>query len=316
MYFYFSSKTKVAVKLGGTFFSILGGDGVRVNIENPENTLVEILPLNGNADGINFLLDENFLCSPPSGVTVTDLRGAYSIFINLVQKTEGFKILLQEKLNSYLVTVFSDGNIKVSIDGVNGSFTDSLPFNISQVSVKEFIDNGENFIAFIQQSEEYFITVYRAVDHTFKKVFDGKFSSYSLSPVFTTTKNLCDVKKHQITCSYAFNEDRFVETDLKISHKKSPPYGGYIEKIIPYVFLEDLFVGENIDDYLSQNVLENKDKLKGYLGDFIGITPPKEHRTIDEIGLIYKRKDRVYYVDYFNFELENGKICNIKKCEH
>ena len=58
---------------------------------------------------------------------------------------------------------------------------------------------------------------------------------------------------------------------------------------------------------------EHADKLKGFLGDFIGVMPPPKFRNPDEIGLIYKISDDRFKVTYITAELNGEKITNIKK---
>lgn len=313
MYFYFSSKDQVAVRLSGGYFCVLGGDAVRVNLENPKNTLVEILPLNGKHDGIYFLLDDNFLDSPINGVTVTDLKGAYAVSVSLSEKVDEFKVLFQERFNFGLATVFLDGNLKISIDTERESFVESLPIVTSNIKIETLSLYGENFIAVILEKDGYYISVY-AVTSTLRRVFDGKFYDYRLSPDFTLIKKYSDIKKHKIELSFIYDGEKFIEKNRRVSHEKEPK--NLNQKIIPYAFLEDFLVGDSIDEYLSGNVLENKDKLKDYFGDFLGIAPPKDHRNINEVGLVYKKKENVYYIDYFTFEFDRDKICNLKKCEN
>ena len=87
------------------------------------------------------------------------------------------------------------------------------------------------------------------------------------------------------------------------------------EKIIPFAFFEDLCVGSDIIKYLSQDMQNNALYVKDYIKDFIGVMPPPLFRDINEVGLIRKKAENVFVVDYYIAEVENKKIINIKKSE-
>lgn len=318
MYFYFSSRTEVAIKLNGAFLGILGDNSLKIDVENPDKTLVELLPLNQKSPPVQFLLNDSFLSAPLIDITLTDLMGAYAVFVNLPTTTDGFRVIYQDKFDIGLITVFCDQNLKISIENDGKYYIETLPVYDQNVTVKRFNVGEKPFVALILGVEKYHILVYgkNKNDTGFEKFLEGEFCSYAFSPCFTLTKNYLDVKKHQVATTYSFDGEKFNIKDKKILTKKSPPINGYIENIMPYVFLEDLLVGDNIDEYLSQNVLENKNKIKDYLGDFIAVIPPKSHRQLNEVGLLYKKNANIYYVNYFTFDLLNGKICNIVKNEH
>ena len=71
-------------------------------------------------------------------------------------------------------------------------------------------------------------------------------------------------------------------------------------------------MGGCVDSFLCENVKKNADKLKAYLGEFIGVIPPPIFRRPDEVGVVLGDGNG-YKVDYFTFDFERGKICNIKK---
>ena len=89
----------------------------------------------------------------------------------------------------------------------------------------------------------------------------------------------------------------------------------FSEKLLPYVFVEEYVVGGNFLDLLTENMQKNADKLPSYLGQVLGVMPPPPFRQYNEIGLVYKKTDNLYYVDYLTVEIVNGKIDNIKRTE-
>ena len=138
MYFYFSAEYLSAIKLNGAYFGLLGNEVKSVNIDQPEKTLVEIIPLNGNNTPTNFLLNQDFLSSP-NVATVIDLKGGYFISLDNNFILKEFSVLAQEKYADCVATVFCDGQPKLSIETPNSFFTDTLSMRCDSVKIERFL---------------------------------------------------------------------------------------------------------------------------------------------------------------------------------
>ena len=57
------------------------------------------------------------------------------------------------------------------------------------------------------------------------------------------------------------------------------------EKLLPYVFFEHLLFGGNYEAFLSDELLPDKEKIKGFIGDFAGV-----HLTEDLSCALLRRK--------------------------
>ena len=80
------------------------------------------------------------------------------------------------------------------------------------------------------------------------------------------------------------------------------------EKLLPYVFFEHLLFGGNYEAFLSDELLPDKEKIKGFIGDFVGV-----HLTEDlSCALLRRKKENLYEAVYFGVEIKDGKICDIK----
>ena len=111
MYFYFSSGYPAAIKLNGLYFGIITDSVKACDIKTEDNPFIEICPLSSGEKGVNFLLTEHFLSSPPEGVSVTDLKGGYLIKFNASHRGGQFGITAQEKFRDAVVTVYNYADI-------------------------------------------------------------------------------------------------------------------------------------------------------------------------------------------------------------
>ncbi len=314
MYFYFSASVPTVLKINGIYIGRIDCDGKKINLDCPDNTFIEILSVGEAFDGINFFLSDFILESPPKKITVTNLGNGYHINCNLSATDNSFKILNQTKMENAVATVFSENGLKLSLENEYGGYFEQLQFTAEEIKIQAFPDN-QNLIAVIGEGELKFINVYRFgnEDSPFVKVFENSCIDYSLSPDFSIIKKYYDIKKHVVNFHYTFNGDTFTQTNRNVESQKTIRILDLPRQILPYAFIEDLLVGDSIDEYLDTQVLNNKDKLKEYFGNFIGVMPPKTQLEQNTVGLIYKQKENLFKVEYFTFTINGYKIENVKK---
>ena len=141
-------------------------------------------------------------------------------------------------------------------------------------------------------------------------VFNKRVDSVCFDGGFTTTEILKDIAKHKISCEWQEKDGVFIEKTKTISCDPNFNEKYLPTKLIPYAFCEEYLVGGNCENYLLENIKQNFDILKDYLGDFIAIMPPPPFKDINQLGFIYKLNNNRYFVEYFSFELHQNKICN------
>ena len=314
MFYYFSSDYPAVIKINGMFYGKIQDVIKPLRIEKNLSPFIEICPLNEDGCAVNFILDGHFLCSPPKGVSITDLKGGYLVkFYNRYDKLP-FSILAQEKLPYAVVTVFTESSLKLSIESQSDFYAETFNINCTDATITPFNLSNERFIAIKLNAREVTLCVYHIGEKT-KKVFCRSVFDFSTSPEFTTTEKFNDIAKHIVNTVWEFNENQFKIKSVSCAKKVGFDANCLPERLIPYAFLESFLSGDNIEEFLCENIKENADKLSSYLGDFIGIFPPPTFRDINEVGLIYSITENKYQVEYFTFELENKKIFNIKKSE-
>ena len=313
MYYYFSSDYPAAIKINGIFYGTIGGVIKPLRVDGDTAPFIEICPLNGG-QSVNFMLNREFLLEPPEQVTVTDLKGGYLVkFYQTVFFSE-FSIIAQEKYQDAVITVFNENGLKISIETPNDFFAETVKRNASSAQIRRFCLGQAQFVAVAIFGDKTLLLVYH-LSTPVRKLFMREVDDYSTENGFTTTENFKDIAKHKVTTVWNYDNGKLTQNSVKIEKSEKFDISLLPEKLIPYAFLEALISGDTIEEYLTGNVKDHADKLSGFFGNFIGIMPPPTFRKIEEIGLIYPCGRNLYRVDYFTFELLNGKICNIKKAD-
>ena len=311
MYFYFSADYPAVLKLQGGYFKI-SGNVAPLNLTVPY-PLTEICPLNGAGDTFTFFLSEEFLSAPPENVSVTDLRGGYFLhFKNKPQKGE-FRVIAQQKFTDALVTVFSEGSFKLSLETASGFYAETLPFLPSFAEITRKYGAGFDLIfVLFNCGKEKILNVYNALNPAL--LMTSSVESFSAENTgFTVTEKLTDMAKHTVKTLYAFDGTEIKIAERKVSSSDAFNKDALPEELIPYAFCEEFLCGGEYGYYLSDGIKENADKLRGFFREFIGVTPPPAFRNCDEVALIYKDAERKYRAEYFTFDVKNKKIVNINK---
>ena len=311
MYYYFSAKFSSILKIDGVYYGQIDEKTKKVEVSS-HNAFIEVCPLQLEQFPFAFILNESFLLSPPNGVSVVDLKGGYLIEFNFLQDNSPFTILAQEKFNYAVVTVFKENGLKVSIETPNDFFAETISFCAKTATITPFALANKRLVAISFSGKENLLNCY-LLENKIQKVFSTKECDFSFENGFKTTEKFFDIAKHKLTCSWILQDDKLVKGDISLSRADDFSLSDLPEHLIGYAFLEELFCGGDTNEFLADNIKENKDYFAKYFGNFLGIMPPPDFRKFDEIGLIYKCDDNRYKVEYFCFETQNKKICNIIK---
>lgn len=312
MYFYFFCEFPAVIKFQGVIFGTVDNSVKFCNFESPY-PLVEICPLMDGSAPVAFFPDETFLNAPPESVTVTDLKGGYFLKFSKPYKMDGFKILAQEKYRDAAITAFLDNGYKISLETKTDFFAETLNFSPLSVTFQHGEGvNGNLIFALFDCEDKKILNVYGVKETAL--LFSKETDEFNLSTLgFTTTECLRDIAKHTIVSEYSESGGEIKELSRKVTAGESFAREKLTERLIPYAFSEEFLCGGDYSFYLADSVKENADKLKGFFGEFIGVTPPPLFRNYKEIGFIYKIAERKYSVEYFTFDIAENKIININK---
>ncbi len=313
MYFYFSSDYPSALKLNGGYLGVIQNNIKTCELDLHSPTLIEVCPLIQGESPITFVLDDSFN-GEIIGASVTDLKGGYLIKFCRTYRGGEFCVLAQERFNDFGVTVFSDNGLKISIESQSDFFADNVFYACDCAEIKTLSIDGEKICAVILRGQKNLLFVY-TVGGKINKVLEKAVDEFSFDNGLATTETFFDMAKHKITCEWTFKNGKLIEKNRTVNCGKQLSLENLPSKLVPFAFLEELLAGGDILPYLDGGVKENADKLYGFFGEFLGVMPPPVFREIEQVGLIYKKTENSYFVEYFTFELLNKKICNIKKLD-
>lgn len=98
-----------------------------------------------------------------------------------------------------------------------------------------------------------------------------------------------------------------------IAKKKNIKYTN--EYVIPYVFLQNILVGDykEATSYLDENLKKSlqKEHLRLFFGDFVQISVPKNKTDDNSVTLVYRETNNYFTTKTFSFIVQNGLITNI-----
>ena len=311
MYLYFSSEQPIAVKLNDKLLGLSYDEVIGCDVDLSEKTLVEICPLTRSA-GFFFTADKDIFTKKDSRFCVTDLGGGYLIKTDGFSYEKEFRVYAQEKFGDAAVTVFCDNGNKISVETANDFYAENIDLPIESCKIKRAFSGNENLLLIEFFCGEKYLSIYR-VSNKIKKLFINRVSDYDASNGIKTEERLKDMAKHRIVCEWELKGDSLVKKSVSVICSEKFDRFSIPSHLIPYAFAEELAVGGDYAFYLSDSLKEHAQKLKGFLGDFIGVMPPPKFRNPDEVGLIYKVSDNRFKVNYIVSELSHNKIANIKK---
>ena len=75
-----------------------------------------------------------------------------------------------------------------------------------------------------------------------------------------------------------------------------------------YDFFETLLIGGNYEEFLSDELRTKTEDIRDFLGDFQAVLPTDDPFRI---GLVKKKRERLFFVTYYTVILEKGKIADV-----
>ena len=302
MYYYFSAEFDTAMRIDGKIKTL---EGLICFSDLKTDVIIETLPLCLEESNKNYRLS-TLLQGGRKDVAVTDLKGGYDVrFLNTYSQAE-YSFLRQYKGEGVVVSVYVERGLNIAIDCYNGFIIDRLPLFTCGCEIQKITIDKVDFIAVTFDGK---IIIYSIGENPKRELYGyGVLDCYSL----TLTERLFDIAKHTVSYTLSYDGEKIVKSDFSIECGSQFSVDKLSDKVIPYAFLERLRLA-NASEYLAESLIDKQDKIKEYLGDYLGVIPPPEFRKVNEIGLIKKGgKDNLYYIDYVTLTVENKKIVNLE----
>ena len=291
MKLYFLSKRPCALFINGVYAGKT--DEFLRRIDLPLKDGLSILFQAENCLPIHFFLTENIRFTPPEKVSVCILKDAFVIYANEFTDADfSLKPIFQKRLNDTLVSVFKQGTVQLSIQSSDGFFNATLPPSFCQCTV----ETAQNLFLVSSSSQ---LAVF---DKHCRLLILENADSYRLeTDNLTVSCPLNDCYQRTAEKRYLIGDDDCVLRQTTFSKKHGNPP-------IPYAFFESLLNGEILSELLADELVDEKEKIARFLGNFVAVALTED---INTCALIRKKTERLFEADYFKVQMQNDKITEI-----
>lgn len=290
---YFLSSIPCALKINGAYLGKVDGFERFAELFPANSPFVEFLPF-GEFLPLRFSLTETLFSAPPKSIDVyrsDDFIVLYAKRFSLYPKP--LKLLLEG--SSY--TVYFDGSIKVILP--DKRVYETAFFEIPHT-------HAQDELLILQEKAE---NTHQKICVFFKGslLFDGAvfhFEHDEKKETFSFVAPLKDIACRRAEFVYSLKEQA-VLTSFKV--KESLPVS---ERFLPCDFLQRLPWDDGAKELLSDNLKEDFDALKNYLGEYAFAQPLATPFCV----LLGERQGKnIFRLKTFQAELTNGKISDFSR---
>lgn len=303
MKIYFLSSQKCVLTVNGAYFGIVDDFERFAEISLKDGLLLTFTP--ENAQPVSFFLTEDVRFHPPAGCEVYLLPRALALYVRDFPPVNApMRLIAQERFENALVTVFFQCGVECSVQTPERYFVSTLPPSFRQCA----LDRQGEFYLFRSPD---MLAVYHenGTRLLLERATEFSINGNELSAVLP----LSDCLGRSAECVWELSETQAIRTGFTLRQARTRQGETDGEKIaaelLPFAFFESLLIGANPDDFLSDGLLPEKEKLRSFLGNFKGVTPTSDPNVC---GLVYEKDERLFEVKYFTVETENGRVADIK----
>ncbi len=296
MKIYFMSSQPCALTLNGVFFGITDTFERSAEVCLSDRVYAQFSPHQGQP--IGFFLTENIRFEPPDGCEVYLLQDAIAVYaFDFPPSDFTLRPIAQKREGDCLATVFLQGKVQVSIESPIGFFNAHLPPSFSSCEVyveRDFIllRSPDSLAVFNRECRPLLIE---------------RVTEYSLSDgVLTATLPLSDSRGRKAKCAWRLDNGECTQTEFTLLE---PNGNNAIEELLPYAFFECVLLRGNYTELLHESIRSDAEKIRGFLGEYTAVTLTNNPAVC---GLVRKKKERLFAVDYYSVEIKEGKIADVK----
>lgn len=296
MKIYFLSSTPCALFLNGAYFGVTDRFLRFVRVHPSDRIYAQFSP--EGALPIGCFLTETLRFSPPEGFEVYLLEDGLALYARDFPPSDcSLKTITQAKDSDCLATVFSQGEVQLSLQTPKSFFNATLPpsFRVCRAFFAEnllFLENGKQLAVYSKNGERLLLE---------------EVLSYEISDgVLKAKLPLHEQSGRVAECEWALSKDGLIRQKFVLPQSEERKETK--EELLPYAFFESVLIGANYEDFLTDELSQKADELRAFLGEFHSVLPTD---TPFRIGLVKKKADRLFFVAYYTVVLENGKIADI-----
>ena len=298
MKIYFLSSRPCALSINGAYFGITDLFARTAELDLRDNLFAEFLP--ENAQPIRFFITENIRFSPPENCEVYLLPDGIAVYACDFAPTDlTFRLIKQERAGTCVATLYSQGHLYLSVQTEKNFFNAYLPPSFATA-----IPSFHNGLILLSTPNELIIFTQDG-----KRLLQEKILSFSVEDnVLTARLPLSDRLGRYADCAWELSERECRQTAFTLCQANAADNGEIDEGLLAYAFFESMLIGANFDDLLDDELRTDKDKIRAFLGDFESVILTDNPTRC---GLVRKKGERLFSVDYFQISIKGGKIVEI-----
>ncbi len=250
---------------------------------------------------IGFFITEEILSTPPTGCEVYLLKDGVAIFAKDFPCADfTLRPITQARIDDTLVTVFSQGGIQVSIESPQGFFISSLPPSFSTCELSSHAG-----LLFLKSETQLAVFTKGGELSLLETVYDYFVENGELR----ATLPLSDRLQRTAECVWSLTEHGCARVQYIIKQAVMENEATLKDELLPYAFFESVLIGANFEELLTDELLPTAEKLVQFLGEFIAVTLTENPCVC---GLIRKNAPNLFQVNYYEVEMENGKVKDVR----
>ncbi len=300
MKIYFLSSIPCALTLSGVFYGVTDSFERSVELSLSDNVYAQFSP-EGYAP-LGFFITEELRVSPPQGCAVYLLKEGIAVYAqDFAPLDTCLRPLVQKREGNLLATAFVQGKPQLCVEGENGFFNATLP--PSFLPKELFFHCGSVVLVNDTALAVYSIQGKRLL---FEKILDYRLTEQGLA----ATLPLSDRLRRTADCEWEISENECVQTAFTLRQARAngencdePP-----PDLLAYAFLESVLIRADFSPFLSDELLADRENILAFLGEFSAVLLTEQPTVC---GLLRKRKENLYFVDYIEVEILSGKIVDI-----
>lgn len=297
MKIYFLSSQPCALSLNGLHYGITNTFERYAEICLSDKVYAQFSP-EGSLP-IGFFITEEITETPPLGCEVYLLRDGIAVYAcDFPPADFSLHPVAQAREQGILATVFWQGKLQLSIESLEGFFNATLPPSFDPCEVLF----SENFVLLKGKNT---FAVYTLQG---KRLLLEQFTEFSLSGnTLNATLPLSDSLQRFAKCEWELTENECKRTAFSIvqaSENNQPS-----DDLLAYAFFECALIGEDFTPFLADELQPDAERIRSFLGDFIAVTLTDSPTVC---GLVRAKKERLFAVDYYEVEVDGGKITDVK----
>ena len=299
MKIYFLSSTPCALTLNGVFFGVTDKFQRFAEIHLADGVFAQFSPQGGLP--IGFFITDTLPFSPPDGCEVYLLKDGIAVYAcDFPTVNTALSVIAQAKDDETLVTVYTQGRVQVSIESNLGFFNAYLPpsFSACKITFVEgliLLESPNAFALFTRDG---------------KRLLQEEMENLSLDGnELTATLPLSDTLCRTAECKWTLSKDGCMRTACTLRQERTENDDVFMRAFIAYAFFESVLIGADYRAFLSDDLAVDAERIVAFLGNFIAVTPTDEPCTC---GLVKKKAERLFTVEYYSVEILDGKIVDVK----